>query len=351
MNEQNQPIENSTEKQPVVAGMSRIKIFVGLGVLALGVLGTAGFGVYRAYAQSASDAFTVAVAKALHLPAIKLQDKKILYTDYIEDLKAIRVMKEYDTAQRAAGESEQRTPGADITEEQMTDQVLWRLVNNSLVEAAAEKYAVTVSDEDVAGLKSGMLQNFKDETELELELLKRYGWNLGDYERKVIRPFILQSKLAKKITEDADAKELLRVQAQKVLDEVKNGGDFAELAKQYSADGSAQNGGDLGWFSKGKMVEAFEKAAFSLKKGETYPTLVETDFGYHIIKLDDRRVEKVKNDKGVTENQEQVRASHILFKFTDLGGYIEDAIKSAKPTIYLKVHNPFAEEAQEVQKK
>jgi hypothetical protein len=204
MNEQNQPIENSTEKQSVVTGMSRIKIFVGLGVLALGVLGTAGFGVYRAYAQSASDAFTVAVAKALHLPAIKLQDKKILYTDYIEDLKAIRVMKEYDTAQRAAGESEQRTPGADITEEQMTDQVLWRLVNNSLVEAAAEKYAVTVSDEDVAGLKSGMLQNFKNETELELELLKRYGWNLGDYERKVIRPFILQSKLAKKITEDAD---------------------------------------------------------------------------------------------------------------------------------------------------
>ncbi|MBP6859282.1 MAG: peptidylprolyl isomerase [Candidatus Magasanikbacteria bacterium] len=322
-------------------GTTKIFLVVGLVVAVLLAVGT--FGVYRAYAQSAADPFTLTVAKVLALPAVKVQDKKILYTDYVQDLGAIKVMQSYDKSQRDGGATAERTPGADLTEQQMTDQVLWRLVNNLLVEEAAKKYNVTVEDQDVENLKKEMLQNFKDESELDQELQKRYGWTLANYENKVIRPFILQSKLAQKIQSDPDMKEPLRVQAQQVLDQVKNGGDFAALAQQHSSDGSAQNGGDLGWFSKGQMVKEFEQAAFSLKKGEVYPTLVETQFGYHIIKLDDRKMEKVKNAAGKTENQEQVRASHILFPFSNLGNYIESVVKEAKPKLYLKTHNPFAE--------
>lgn len=81
--------------------------------------------------------------------------------------------------------------------------------------------------------------------------------------------------------------------------------DFAALAKQYSEDpGSKNQNGDLGWFSKGQMVTEFETAAFALKNGETTKTLVQTQFGYHIIKKFDER----KNDKG----EEEIRASHIL---------------------------------------
>lgn len=322
-------------------GTTKIFLIAGLVIAFLLAVGT--FGVYRAYAQSATDPFTLTVAKVLALPAVKVQDKKILYTDYIQDLSAIRVMQNYDKSQRDGGATAERTPGADLTEQQMTDQVLWRLVNNLLVDEAAKKYNVTVEDQDVENLKKEMLQNFKDESELDQELQKRYGWTLANYENKVIRPFILQSKLAQKIQSDPDMKEPLRVQAQQVLDQVKNGGDFAALAKQYSSDGSAQSGGDLGWFSKGQMVKEFEQAAFSLKKGEVYPTLVETQFGYHVIKLDDRKTEKVKNAEGKTENQEQVRASHILFPFSNLGNYIESIVKEAKPKLYLKIHNPFTD--------
>ncbi len=351
MNEQN----NTTVQTPPVSGQvapapSKHKTLaaISVGAVIALMLGSVGFGVYRAYAKSASDKFTLTVARALSLPAVRLQDKKIPYTEYIEDLRAIRVMKAYDTAQRAAGLAAERTPGADLTEQQMTDQVLWRLVNNEIVKAAAEQYGIAITDDEVKTLKDEMLKNFESETALELELLKRYGWTIADYEKKVVRPFILQSKLAKKITEDPEAKESIRVQAQKVLEEAKNDSDFAALAKQYSGDGSAQNGGDLGWFSKGQMVPEFEKAAFSLKKNAVYPTLVETEFGYHIIKLYDRRVEKVKNSKGQMENQEQVRASHILFRFADFGSFMEEAIKKASPKLYLKVHNPFVETAEVV---
>lgn len=65
------------------------------------------------------------------------------------------------------------------------------------------------------------------------------------------------------------------------------GEDFAELAKQYSLDGSAQNGGDLGFFGKGRMVQPFENAAFALQPGEVSQP-VQTQFGYHLIKVEER---------------------------------------------------------------
>ncbi|WP_434777462.1 peptidylprolyl isomerase [Neisseria sp. Ec49-e6-T10] len=86
---------------------------------------------------------------------------------------------------------------------------------------------------------------------------------------------------------DETEKEKVKKEAEKVLAEVKaNPNDFAALAKKYSKDPSAANGGDLGYFAQdGTMVKAFEDAAFSMKKGEVSTHLVETPFGYHILKV------------------------------------------------------------------
>ncbi len=87
-----------------------------------------------------------------------------------------------------------------------------------------------------------------------------------------------------------EAVEAARTQAQELLDRVLAGEDFAELAREYSEDpGTAQLGGDLGWFRRGRMVKEFEDAAFSLLPGEI-SQVVETDFGFHIIKLERGRL-------------------------------------------------------------
>ena len=88
---------------------------------------------------------------------------------------------------------------------------------------------------------------------------------------------------------DAAAKAKAREKAEGLLKDVKAGKDFAELAKANSDDpGSAQNGGDLGYFQQGQMVGPFNDAAFSLKPGTT-SELVETQFGFHIIKVVDKK--------------------------------------------------------------
>lgn len=81
--------------------------------------------------------------------------------------------------------------------------------------------------------------------------------------------------------------------AKAVIAEIKKGGDFAELAKKKSTGPSASSGGDLGFFGKGQMVPAFEAAAFALKKGEVTDKPVKTQFGWHVIKVVDRKKQEV----------------------------------------------------------
>jgi peptidyl-prolyl cis-trans isomerase C len=94
-----------------------------------------------------------------------------------------------------------------------------------------------------------------------------------------------------RVPEQADvaAKAKAKTQADDLLAQIKKGADFAGLAKKFSQDpGSAPNGGDLGFFSKGQMVPAFEQAAFGLKPGQT-SGVVETPFGYHIIRVSETK--------------------------------------------------------------
>jgi len=314
-----------------------LKMFLlGLGGLVLTVLILTIFvGVYRVYAKGATDTFTVTVAKALRLPALKINGEVVRYGEFADDMKAIRKMRDYEKANNGQN--------AEMTDEQMTDQVLWRLANSILVKEGALAYNLKIEQADIDKLKTQLLQNFASSDELDRELQQRYGWNLATYEKKVMNTFVLQSKLSEALTLDVKLKDGVKVQAQAVLDQIKAGADFAEMAKKYGQDGTKDTGGDLGFFAAGDMVPQFEQAAFALKAGETTQELVETEYGYHIIKTVEKKTEKVKDDAGRMVNKEQVRASHILFRFPAVDTYLDDLAKKSAIHLYVKVHNPFAE--------
>jgi preprotein translocase subunit SecD len=132
--------------------------------------------------------------------------------------------------------------------------------------------------------------------------------------------------------------------AQEILERARNQEDFSELAREYSQDpGSREKGGDLGWFAKGDMVPEFEEAAFKLKKDEISSELVETSFGYHVIKKTEDE-----NEKG------EIRASHILisdqdsfseWKKTELSGeHLKTARYKVEPGLGVVIELEFTQE-------
>ena len=112
-----------------------------------------------------------------------------------------------------------------------------------------------------------------------------------------------------------DASHILVAEAA-LADEIKGkiaaGEDFAELAKQYSVDtGSAQTGGALGLFGRGTMVEEFEKAAFALKAGEV-SEVIQSQFGYHIIKVHDVQTLNTMKANGASEQEIEIQKSALM---------------------------------------
>lgn len=95
-------------------------------------------------------------------------------------------------------------------------------------------------------------------------------------------------------------------EAKKAIKDIKGGADFAKLATKRSTGPSATKGGDLGYFAEEQMVPAFSKAAFVLKKGAVTETPVKTQFGWHVIKVEDRRTTEPPSFESA---KEEVRAA------------------------------------------
>ncbi|MDA1136333.1 MAG: peptidylprolyl isomerase [Proteobacteria bacterium] len=88
-------------------------------------------------------------------------------------------------------------------------------------------------------------------------------------------------------------------EALNIIKKLNNKAIFSDLAKKFSVGPSGKTGGKLGWFGSGQMVKEFEKAAFTLNKGEVTKAPVKTEFGFHIIKLNDVRISQPKNFKEI----------------------------------------------------
>lgn len=140
-----------------------------------------------------------------------------------------------------------------------------------------------------------------------------------------------------------EQKAALKKQAEALLADVrKNGAQFAEIAKQKSQDpGSAAQGGDLGWFGRGMMVKAFEDAVFSLEKGQI-SNLVESEFGFHVIKLDDVRTRTLADVKPEIVERLKVQKAQTVFqsqseKFNEIVYQQADSLQPAAAELKLEI--------------
>jgi len=147
-----------------------------------------------------------------------------------------------------------------------------------------------------------MEAQFDDQVNItEEDAQKYYSENIKQFEQpEQVRAshILIKPDLSDPNTDPNLAKAAAKARAEVFLEQIKAGSDFEQLAKENSDDpGSAQNGGDLNFFGKGQMIPPFEKAAFELEVGQI-SDVVETRYGYHIIKVTDHK------DAGVTTFEE-----------------------------------------------
>lgn len=263
----------------------------------------------------------VAVRK-LSLPIAEVNGADIKYSDFLDDM---ATLERFFANQVAEGMPEEALP----TEQEMRDNAFNKLVYGEVLKQEAAARGVTVSDEDVEEeyAKLVMQSGGEDEVKAELELL--YGWEPETFKEKVLVPYLMQSKLAEALRADESVSGASLEEARSLLDRINNGEDFSELARQYSQDpGSASLGGDLGWFGRGAMVQEFEDAAFSLEPGGV-SDIVETQFGYHIITVDE-----VEEEDGEVV---RVSARHILISVADVEEYLRSKEDEAEVNKFVEI--------------
>ncbi|HIP60294.1 MAG TPA: peptidylprolyl isomerase [Campylobacterales bacterium] len=192
-----------------------------------------------------------------------------------------------DITEREIGAILQVIPGANfsqMTKEQKT-KIIDQAIEKKLLGEKALKEGMEKEPEFQEALKS-----VKRDLALELWMKKQFeAIKLKDSE---IKDFYKKNKAMFQKPETVKAKHILlttEADAKAVIKELNGGAKFEDLAKTKSTGPSGPSGGDLGWFDKKRMVKEFSDAAFALKKGKYTKKPVKTQFGYHVILLEDKK--------------------------------------------------------------
>ncbi|MGB2866895.1 MAG: peptidylprolyl isomerase [Bacteroidota bacterium] len=221
----------------------------------------------------------------------------------------------------------------DVTKPEIRKQVLDAMITDKLILAQALIDSIEVTDDEVSRTLDQQIQNLVRQLGSEARVEQTYGKPIGRIRRE-FRDEMRKQLLVQKIRQNREAnlrvsrreveefyeaykdslpqvpdqydmshifivpkadtliEQRTKKRMETILDSIRAGGDFADFARRYSIDGTAANGGDLGWAKRGDYVHEFEEAVFSLKEGEI-SNVIKTQFGFHIIQLVGRRGESV----------------------------------------------------------
>ncbi|MFC1516433.1 peptidylprolyl isomerase [Thermodesulfobacteriota bacterium] len=202
---------------------------------------------------------------------------------------------------------------------------------------ALEQMALTETDLKLEITKGLAIQKLIDQEivqKIEIpdkEIKAFYDGNPGSFKKP---EQVKASHILIKVEPEADdeKKAAARKKLEDIRVKIEKGGDFEALAKEYSEGPSSSNGGDLGYFGRGQMVKPFEEAAFALKPGEV-SDVVETRFGYHLIKVVEKKPETIISYDETKDKIKQYLVQQKARKQLDL--YIEELRGKAKVERFL----------------
>lgn len=285
------PLDFKKIKDPKVLKIIKIAALIIVGIILIFVI-TMGVGIY---AFGWNDNFTKTVTKYIPYPAALVGGNSVRLSEYFEEIyhaktyfkkSGIEPIKDYQKV------------------------ILDRLINRTIIQKLAKDYNIQVTPEEIDAQFKQEADAQGGEDKLAEILLELYDYNIKDF-KKLIKYKLLEDRLKEKApvrlhvqhilvkaAKNADAKTVAsaKAKADELYQKVTSGKeDFGAIAKEFSEDdASKNNGGDLGFFSLGQLVKEFEDAALATKVGQISKP-VRTNFGFHIIKVLERKGDVEKN--------------------------------------------------------
>ncbi len=269
--------------------------------------------------QEGSPEYELALAISDTIPYVNPDKNRVLATTKYFDLTVAGFFRDY--YKNAGARAQQLTQLDNNRLENVLRQAVQNIVEKRLLLREAEQIGLNIPDAAVDSILQNQYQRAGSKEKF-VEFLSNQKISLETVKNSIREALLIQRYLDQKIKQDIEvskqeildnytgvksvsarhiliktqgesdsAKQSSYTEAQEILAKAKSGQDFTELAKKYSEGPSAKNGGDLGKFQSGDMVPSFEEAAFNLEVGEI-SDIVETNFGYHIIKVYDKEQQR-----------------------------------------------------------
>lgn len=296
-----------------------------LAILGILLLLLAGAFTYLFYKTSVTNVVIDSVATTLHLPIAKINGQKINYAEFNADVQALNSFFEDDTNATNFNVSPngEKPSLADIR-----TLVLERQTRVLLIRQALAQYGQSVTDAELEGQLDEIIRASGGTEALEQIVSDLYNWTTQDFIQKALLPLLEEEKLTIHISQDpelnAEKAELINT----IAGQVRDGLGFAEAAAQYSEDVTADQGGDLDWFTKGTMVPEFEDEITNLEVGQISQPFL-TSFGWHIAQLTEKDTSDPENIR--------YRASHILIDYIDIDEYLTKLRDQSDIKIYIQL--------------
>ncbi|MFC1640851.1 peptidylprolyl isomerase, partial [Patescibacteria group bacterium] len=288
----------------MVAGLTALAILVAL--VAVG---------FSVYSSEDTEGFAAKASDYVPYPAAYVDGKLVRVSTYNDNLRALTLY--FDVQEQTDLNSEENF---DLKKD-VQQSIIARMVEDQIVREIAKDLDAEVTEDEINEEYDKVAAESGQETSIEDTLMDFYGWTPEEFKENILKNQIQKTKVRDKYLEDESLTKTERDKAEDLLQQIKDGAKFGDLAKENSDDvASAAEGGDLGKVEKGVFVPEFEEAALALKKGQV-SDVVQSQYGFHIIKLE-------------SKNKKTFRARHILIE-TNFDKYIQDKLKEASVKIFL----------------
>lgn len=271
------------------------------------------------YVFNSSSNIVYRVSRFVPYPAARVDGRFVSYGDYLFQLKPLKHYYENSAVSQGSNAKPVDFSTAEGKKklEQLQQLALREAEETAVIKQLAKQQGVSVSKQELDEAVNKAIEREGGQNKFNQAIEYYYGWDVSDF-RKVMKIQLLQRKLQPTYSADE------RKKADAALKRVQGGEDFAKVASEVSQDpGSKDKGGDLGFAPKGSYVPEFETAAYKLKLGEV-SGIVETQFGFHIIKVTEKK-------------DDQLKVSHILIPYKDIQEKITKTLNESKQSTYIKV--------------